>query len=189
MGNRIGNISPTPHSPLPTPPSSAPRWAVWLATGLGAGYLPVMPGTYGSALGVLLYLGLAALARTTSHPAWFLGGAALVVCGVAIWIVFVALRSFREQDPPFIVLDEVAGQVLALLPLPLAAPAKISYWLAVGAGFLLFRALDAIKPYPIWKLERLGGAWGVMADDLAAGLLAAIFLAAILRFGLGMYGT
>jgi len=141
-----------------------------------------MPGTYGSALGVLLYLGLAALARTTSHPGWFLGGAALAVCGVSIWIVSVALRSFREQDPPAIVLDEVAGQVLALLPLTVVFPAKIPDWLAVGAGFLLFRALDAIKPYPIWKLEQLGGAWGVMADDLAAGLLAAAILSGILRF-------
>ena len=185
MGNRIAK-SPTPYSPLPAPSTTAPRWAVWLATGLGAGYLPVMPGTYGSALGVLLYLGLAALARTTSHPRWFLGGAALAVCGISIWVVSIALRSFRELDPPVIVLDEVAGQVLALLPLPLAALAPTSYWLAVGAGFLLFRALDAIKPYPIWKLERLEGAWGVMADDLAAGLIAAIFLAVLLRFGLGM---
>jgi len=53
-------------------------------------------------------------------------------------------------------------------------------------GFLLFRTLDAIKPYPIWKLERLGGAWGVMADDLAAGLIAAVLLATILHFGFGM---
>lgn len=143
-----------------------------------------MPGTYGSALGVGLYLGLATLARTTLHPAGFLGGAALAVCGVSIWVVSLALRHFREQDPPAIVLDEVAGQVLALLPLPLTAPAKISDWLAVGAGFLLFRACDAIKPYPIWKLERLGGAWGVMADDLAAGLIAAMILGGVLRFGL-----
>ena len=107
----------------------------------------------------------------------------MALCGTSIWVVSIALRSFREQDPPAIVLDEVAGQVLALLPLPLAAPAPISYWLAVGAGFLLFRSLDAIKPYPIWKLERLGGAWGVMVDDLAAGLIAAVILAGVLRFG------
>jgi len=57
--------------------------------------------------------------------------------------------------------------------------------MSVAAGFLFFRALDAIKPFPIWKLERLAGFWGVMADDVAAGLVAAALLAGTLRFGLG----
>jgi len=175
---------PAPHSPLPTPRKS--RWAVWLATGCGAGYLPFMPGTYGSALGVLLYLGLAELARTTAYPAGALAAAAVVVTGLSIWVAALALRSFCEPDPQVIVLDEVAGQVLALLPLPLTTPlAPRSYWIAVGIGFLLFRALDALKPYPIWKAERLHGVWGVMGDDLAAGLITAALLAAILRFGFG----
>ena len=181
------NNSPTPHSPLPTPPAKAPRWAVWLATGCGAGYLPFMPGTYGSALGVLLYLGLAALARTTAYPAWILGAAAIAVVALSIWVAALALRSFYEPDPQVIVLDEVAGQVLALLPLPLTTPlAPGSYWIAVGIGFLLFRALDALKPYPIWKAERLHGAWGVMGDDLVAGLIAAAALRAILWWGFGV---
>ena len=180
------NNSPTPHSPLPTPPAKAPRWAVWLATGCGAGYLPFMPGTYGSALGVLLYLGLVALARTTAHPAWVLGAAAVAVTALSIWVAALALRSFYDPDPQVIVLDEVAGQVLALLPLPLTTPlAPSSYWIAVGIGFLLFRALDALKPYPIWKFERYPGVWGVMGDDLAAGAIAAAILAGILRFGFG----
>ena len=178
---------PTPHSPLPTPSAKGPRWAVWLATGCGAGYLPFMPGTYGSALGVLLYLGLAALAQTTSHPAWVLGAAAVAVTGLSIWVAALALRSFYEPDPQVIVLDEVAGQVLTLLPLPLTTPlAPGSYWIAVGIGFLLFRALDALKPYPIWKFERLHGVWGVMSDDLAAGLIAAVMLGAILWLGFGV---
>ena len=160
---------------------------MWLATGCGAGYLPFMPGTYGSALGVLLYLGLAALAKTTPYPHVFLGAAALAVTALSIWIAALALRSFYEPDPQVIVLDEVAGQVLALLPLPLVTPlAPTSYWIAVGIGFLLFRALDALKPYPIWKLERLEGFWGVMADDLGAGLIAAALLAGILRVGFGL---
>lgn len=185
MGGRVANIPPAPHSPLPTP--RRVRWAVWLATGCGAGYLPFMPGTYGSALGVLLYLGLAALAKTTPYPPVVLGLAALAVTAISIWIAALALRSFYEPDPQVIVLDEVAGQVLALLPLPLMTPlAPSSYWIAVGIGFLLFRALDAIKPYPIWKAERLHGVWGVMGDDLAAGLLAAAVLGAILWFGFGV---
>jgi len=185
MGNHSAK-SPTPHSPLPTPPTKAPRWSVWLATGFGVGYLPVMPGTYGSALGVLLYLGLAALARMTAHPGWVLGAATLAVTALSLWVVAIALRGFREHDPQVVVLDEIVGQMFALIPLPLAAPATLSYWLAVAAGFLFFRALDAIKPFPIWKLERLPGVWGVMGDDVAAGLLAAALLAGSLRFGFGL---
>ena len=143
-----------------------------------------MPGTYGSVLGVALYLGLAVLARTMSYPEVFLFGVAVAVAGVSILIVSIALKSFSAEDPQVIVLDEVAGQLLALLPLPLAAPRTGSYWGAVAGGFLLFRALDAIKPYPIWKLGHLKGAWGVVADDLGAGVVAAALLAGILHFGL-----
>jgi phosphatidylglycerophosphatase A len=146
---------------------------------MGVGYLPVMPGTYGSTLGVFLYLALAALARTTTHPGWVLGAGTAVVVALSLWVVAVALRGFREHDPQVIVLDEVAGQIVALVPLPLEAPVTISYWLSVAAGFLLFRALDAIKPFPIWKLERLAGFWGVLADDVAAGLIAAALLAGL----------
>jgi phosphatidylglycerophosphatase A len=159
---------------------------VWCATGFGAGYLPVMPGTYGSALGVLLYFALAALARTTEHPAWVLGAGTAAVVVISFWVVAIALRGFREHDPQVVVLDEVAGQMVALLPLPLEAPSTISYWLSVAAGFLFFRALDAIKPFPIWKLERLAGFWGVMADDVAAGTVAAALLAGVIRVGLGL---
>ena len=179
MGNRSVQ-SPASHSPLTAPSPKAPRWAVWFATGLGVGYLPVMPGTYGSALGVMLYFALAALARTTEHPAWVLGAGTAAVVALSLWVVAIALRSFREHDPQVIVLDEVAGQMVALFPLPLEAPATTSYWFSVAAGFLFFRALDAVKPFPIWKLERLTGFWGVIADDVAAGLVAAALLAGLL---------
>jgi phosphatidylglycerophosphatase A len=154
---------------------------VWLATGFGLGYLPVMPGTYGSALGVVLYLVLASLARASAQPAWMLAAGVLVITLLSLWFAALALRTFREHDPQVIVVDEVVGQMMTLVPLPLVAPTTFSYWLAVGVAFLLFRALDAIKPYPIWKFERLPGVWGVMGDDVAAGLLAAGALAGILR--------
>ena len=187
MGNRIAK-SPTPRNDtnvsfrqLPTPSTPAPRWAVWLATGLGVGRLPLMPGTYGSALGVAVYLGLAALANRTAYPRLGLCAAAVALTGSSLFLISVALRSFLEEDPPAIVLDEVAGQVLALLPLPLAAPATNSYWEAVAAGFLLFRSLDSIKPYPISKLERLEGPWGILADDIGAALVAAVLLWGLLH--------
>lgn len=158
------------------------RWSLWLATGLGLGYLPVMPGTYGSALGVVIALGLEALAGATPYPRLALGSATAGLALLSIAVVARALPLFRTEDPQVIVLDEVAGQCLALLPLAGQPNRGVSYWLAVLAGFLLFRALDAIKPYPIWKLGHLKGAWGVVADDLGAGIVAALVLAASLRF-------
>ncbi len=168
------------HSPLTDSPARTSRWAVRIATGLGAGYLPVMPGTYGSAQGIVLYMGLAALARTTEYPGWVLGAGMVAVVALSLWVVAVALPGFREHDPQVIVLDEVAGQMVALAPLPLEVSTTTSYWISVATGFLFFRALDAIKPFPIRKLERLPGAWGIMGDDLAAGLIAAALLASLL---------
>lgn len=171
---------------MTTPPEkdSVPRrgWAVWLATGLGVGYGPAMPGTYGSALGVGLYLGLAGLLKSLPHPRLLLFLATLVLAAISIQVVSIALRSFAAQDPSEVVLDEVVGQLLALLPLPLFHQNRFSYWMAVAAGFVMFRALDAIKPYPIWKLERWRGAWGIVADDLGAGAVAAILLAGLGHF-------
>ena len=159
------------------PTGTQRRWAVWLATGFGVGYLPVMPGTYGSTLGVALYGGLAAFAQTTPYPFLILSSVSLILIGLSIWVVALALPSFSSEDPQNIVLDEVVGQLLTLLALPLVPNWTPSFWMAVVAGFVLFRMLDAIKPYPIWKLGHWHGAWGVVADDLGAGLVGAALLA------------
>ena len=159
------------------------RLAVWLATGFGVGYLPVMPGTYGSALGVALYLGLERLGEAVSYPRLVVCSAVVGMALVAVAVVSRALKSFQTDDPQPIVLDEVAGQLIALAPLVWIPAAGSASWKAILAGFLLFRALDAAKPYPIWKLDRLKGAWGVVGDDLAAGALAAVLLAGLLRLG------
>ena len=170
----------TSHSPLVTRHSS---WAVWLATGLGVGYGPVMPGTYGSALGVLLYLAVARVLQSLPHAQILIAIAALVIAALSLQIVAIALRSFQSKDPQVIVLDEVAGQFVTLLPLPLASSRGASYWLAVIVGFGLFRMLDATKPYPIRKFERLPRAWGVVGDDLAAGVVGAMLLVALQWLG------
>ena len=138
-----------------------------------------MPGTYGSALGVGLYLLLAALVNRLPYPRLFLSLITLALVAASFAIVAIALRSFKVQDPSAVVLDEIVGQLLTLLPLPLAPQNSGSYWMAIATGFVLFRALDALKPYPIWKLERLKGAWGVVADDLGAGVSGAILLSII----------
>ncbi len=143
----------------------------------------MMPGTYGSGLGVGLYLALVRAVRAQPNPRILLCSVTLAIAAVSVWIVSLALRSFTVQDPQQIVLDEVVGQLITLFPLPLYAIRPARYWIAVAAGFVFFRALDAAKPYPIWKLERLKGAWGVMFDDIGAGVLGALLLTGLLRLG------
>ena len=138
-----------------------------------------MPGTYGSALGAGLYLALAHCVSPLPHPRMLLALVAVAFALFSVWVVSIALRGLTVKDPQEIVLDEVAGQLVALVPLPLLSASPRSHWLAVFAGFLLFRLFDAAKPYPIWKFERLPGAWGVVVDDLAAGVLAAVVLVAL----------
>ncbi|MBI4465161.1 MAG: phosphatidylglycerophosphatase A [Acidobacteria bacterium] len=178
-------LTPTPQTPPEVPEKSRGgfRWSLWLATGLGLGYLPVMPGTYGSALGVGVALGLDAMASATPYPRLVLGFATAAIIVLSLVAIARALRFLPGEDPQVVVLDEVAGQCLALLPLAGQLEMKVSHWLAVLLGFFLVRALDAIKPYPIWKMGHWKGAWGVLADDLGAGAVAALLLAAAMRFG------
>jgi phosphatidylglycerophosphatase A len=150
---------------------SAPL-ARWIATAGGAGYAPIAPGTCGSAVGVALFIPLSFLA-----PAAFaIAVGALLAIGV--WASDAAERAFGRKDDGRIVIDEVVGQLLTLAPLlvvsggPLAAP----IWL--GVGFLLFRVFDIVKPGPVrWAERHFPGGAGVMLDDVAAGVLAALALA------------
>ena len=151
------------------------RWAVGLATGLGAGYLPKMPGTYGSVEGVLVFLGLHAL--LPNQTAAF---AILLLAFLSIWITALALPHFRSSDPQAIVIDEIAGQSVALAGL-LFWPIGTNWnWYHVLAGFVLFRAFDITKPLFVRKLDEIHNAWGVVGDDLGAGVMAA---AALLAWG------
>ena len=142
-----------------------------LATALGLGYAPVAPGTFGSLGGLLLV-----------WAAWRVGGPWLVplvaigVLALGLWAAGVSGPRFSGGDPGAVVIDEVAGQMVALLFL-VPSPGLLI------AGFLLFRLFDIWKPYPIRRLEKLPGASGIMADDLLAGAYANLTLHA-LRFGL-----
>jgi phosphatidylglycerophosphatase A len=131
--------------------------AVWIATSGPAGYAPVAPGTVGSVVGVVLYLAIAKWSLTAQLVF------ALVLTVVGIWAASVAAVHFGRSDPSHVVVDEVAGQVVTLVGFSFS-------WPLVLAGFLLFRALDIIKPWPANKLESLHGGTGIMADDLMAAL-------------------
>ena len=146
------------------------RLAVWFATAGPAGYAPIAPGTAGSAVGVVIYL---ATWRASQNQQLVL---LLAITVAGIWAADVAARHFGKGDPSHVVIDEVAGQLLTFAGLSLGGP-------GILAGFLLFRVLDIIKPWPARQLESLHGGLGIMADDLMAAVYANLLLrGAILLF-------
>jgi phosphatidylglycerophosphatase A len=133
-----------------------------LATFFGIGFFPLIPGTAASAVAAIAWrLALSDLA----WPLYALMLAVLFLAGSAASASYVA--EIGRPDPGRIVIDEIVGQLFALSVLPGA-------WVPAAVGFALFRFFDIIKPWPIRKLERLPGGWGIMADDVAAGLAAAV---------------
>jgi phosphatidylglycerophosphatase A len=135
-----------------------------IALGFGSGLAPWAPGTAGTLVGVLLYLPLARLGLA----AYLLVTAGLFLVGV--WACDSAARSIGSPDPPAIVWDEVVGYLVTMAG---AEPSALH----VAGGFLLFRALDILKPWPISKLDRdVPGGLGIMLDDLLAGVAAALVL-------------
>jgi len=130
--------------------------AVAIATVGGAGYFPIAPGTVGSAAGVVLYL----LTRHLDPSVQV--GLFVVVCVVGTWASTVAAQHFGREDPGYVVVDEVAGQLATLMLLDVGL-------LGASIGFLIFRVMDIIKPWPANRLEALHGGLGIMADDIMAG--------------------
>jgi phosphatidylglycerophosphatase A len=146
------------------------RVALLLGTAGGAGYAPVAPGTFGSAVGVLVYLPLSGLGLG------LFGVTILGLLFLGIWAADECERVFARKDDGRIVIDEVVGQLLTLVPLVALAPRvemRSPFWLVTG--FVVFRVLDIWKPRPVrWAERHLRGGVGVMLDDVVAGLLAAV---------------
>jgi phosphatidylglycerophosphatase A len=161
------------------------NWKRLVAACFGLGWLPVAPGTWGSALaaGVFaLLLNLEVGAGIASVVMAILAVAGAVAC---ITCTPAAEAARGKTDPGEIVMDEVAGQSLALLAALLVLPAGPSVkhiWFATILGFILFRIMDIAKPWPIRKLERLPAGWGVLCDDLLAGVYAGVALAVALSW-------
>jgi phosphatidylglycerophosphatase A len=166
--------------------------ALALAT-WGVGYMPIAPGTFGSAVGVGIYLLLRAATRRIVylvvpdyHPTYesvesFRVSLMLVVIicitAAGIWAATRAEKLFGRKDPGRVIVDEIAGQLITFLFIPLAVGLK---WWMLGLGFLLFRLFDIWKPYPIRRLEALESGLGIMADDVLAGIYAAATLTLLL---------
>jgi phosphatidylglycerophosphatase A len=133
-----------------------------VSTVLGVGYLPFAPGTFGSAVGLLLWAVLPPSANAQ-------GGAIVVLFLAGAWSASVAEHHFGRTDPGQVVIDEVMGMLITLFLNPVG-------WAGAGFAFLLFRVADIVKPYPANRLERLHGGVGVMADDGMAAIYANLVL-------------
>lgn len=134
--------------------------ALFVWTAGYTGLVPVAPGTAGSLVGLGLVILVRAAEQPELEPLVF-----AVILVVGVWAAGVAERHYGLEDPATVVVDEVAGMLLTLL------------WIPVGSGglvlaFLAFRVFDIVKPFPARAAERLPGGWGVMADDMVAGVYA-----------------
>ena len=158
------------------PHPRGPLWATLVATFFGAGRLHPGPGTWGSASAVLLWAALAHVINPTCRTPVVIALAILVTL-VGIPAATQVARASGTKDPQFVVIDEVAGQLIALIAAPLT-------WKTFLAGFILFRAFDIMKPPPVRQLERLPEGTGIVLDDVAAGIYALAVMQLLLRSGL-----
>ncbi len=134
------------------------RAAVFIATFGYVGYAPVAPGTFGSAAGLALFVLLRAIGLPWLEPVTIV---ALFAAGA--WAGNVAERYFGGIDPGPVVIDEVMGMLITLMFVPVS-------WAGALLGFLVFRVLDVVKPWPARQMENLHGGVGVMADDAMAAV-------------------
>ncbi|SNT39811.1 phosphatidylglycerophosphatase A [Granulicella rosea] len=161
---------------LTTWPKQRTTWAWALGTFFSAGLLRPGPGTYGSIAAVLLWFGTG----HAFHPAPLAmavgtGVAALAATLIGIPAATIVARESGREDPGHVVIDEVAGQLVALIAIPCD-------WRHAAVGLLLFRLFDIFKPPPIRQLERLPEGTGIMLDDVMAGVFALICGQILLRW-------
>jgi len=161
------------------PSSSRPRallWAKLVATFFGIGLLHPGPGSWGSAATVLLWW----LLSGWINPHWQAAAAFFLATTAVLVGIPAATRMARVtglKDPQFVVIDEVAGQLISLIAVPVS-------WKSMLLGFILFRGFDIVKPPPVRQLEHLREGIGIVLDDVGAGLYALAIMQVALHFGL-----
>ncbi len=141
----------------------------WVTTFFGIGFLPFVPGTWGSIAGVGVFVILPETGLWRVAVFAGITAVGLILCGSSETV-------FGRKDPQYVVIDEVAGMMLSLLWLPLYN-IKVFF-----LAFFLFRLLDTVKPFPARWIQDRHGALGIMGDDLAAAAYANLVLQAVLRF-------
>ena len=145
------------------------RLIKFIATGFGVGYLPKAPGTAGSVLGIGLWWLI-----TATRPAfigWCLFPIAILL---AVWSAGEAAKLFGQPDPGCVVIDEIVA-------MPIALAGIHPVWWQIVVGFAAFRLFDIWKPFPIHQSQQLPGGWGIVVDDLLAGVYAFVLTALIVR--------
>lgn len=152
------------------------QWATLLGTFFGIGRMRPGPGTWASAATVALWAALAFNLPLSLRTSLVIGLAVLVTL-VGIPAATQISRGSGVKDPQLVVIDEVAGQLVALIAVPLA-------WKSLLAGFILFRVFDILKPPPVRQLEAIPEGAGIVLDDVAAGLYALAVMHLFLHFGL-----
>lgn len=148
----------------------ARKAAYALATWFGCGLSPVAPGTVGTLGALPLFL----VVRSGGPLAVL--AAALVVTVIGVWSSSIVTRTSGIEDPQLVVIDEVAGVLIALAAAPPGAR-------GIAAAVILFRIFDMTKPFPARRAERLRGGWGIVLDDVVAGIQAAVVVIALARCG------
>jgi len=144
--------------------SAGRRLILSCATGCGSGYAPVAPGTAGTAVGIIIFFLLSSLPLSL----YLLTTVAFTFA--AIWCAHQAALILQMKDPPPVVIDEIAGYLVTMASFPVT-------WQYVAAGFVLFRLFDIVKPFPArWIDQKVGGGYGIVLDDVAAGIYANIVL-------------
>ena len=143
---------------------------VLIAVGFGSGLAPKAPGTAGTLIAIPLYL----LMQPLPLISYLLITTCLFITG--IWICAYTAEKLGVHDHPSIVIDEIVGYLITMTAVP-------GGWLAVAVGFILFRLLDAIKPWPIsWFDSNISGGLGIMIDDVVAGIVALAMIQGLLYF-------
>ncbi|MEX0939453.1 MAG: phosphatidylglycerophosphatase A [Pirellulales bacterium] len=159
-----------PAASAPDAPLAPWDWSVWLASGLGVGWIPYAPGTFGTLAGLPLIWLVHLL------PLW---GQGLMVLGVFVVGVPICTRAVRctggAKDPGWVVLDEMISLPITFVAVPLVGVSGYTVLIAL-IGFVLHRVFDILKPPPAMQLERLPEGLGIMADDVAAGIYSCITL-------------
>jgi phosphatidylglycerophosphatase A len=150
--------------------------AVWISTSGGVGLFPIWPGTVGAAVGLLVVFVLQHLPLNGPGLSALLAFSAAAIFAIGVWAANRAEIFFGRSDPRPVVIDEVVGQMVTFLARPHAS------WRVLVLGFALFRMFDVVKPFPARRAEHLPGGWGIMTDDVIAGLysLAGLSVAGLL---------
>jgi phosphatidylglycerophosphatase A len=166
---------------VPPPVNGASRpqaqmWATAISTFFGIGRLKPGPGTWASIVTVIVWALISWLIPTSARtPATIVAAMAVTLIGIPA--ATRVARAYAIKDPQFVVIDEVAGQLVALIAVPLS-------WKSFLASLILFRTFDILKPPPVRQLEKLPEGTGIMLDDVGAGLYALACMHLAMHFGL-----